>query len=65
MLSELIEKMVAASEEPEILSLYYGSDIATGEAEELSEALEERFPDLDLELHAGGQPLYYFLLAVE
>ncbi len=64
-LSELIEKMVAASEEPEILSLYYGSDIATGEAEELSEALEERFPDLDLELHAGGQPLYYFLLAVE
>ena len=32
---------------------------------DIKEALEERFPDLDLELHAGGQPLYYFLLAVE
>lgn len=62
---ELAEKMAAAHADAEILSLYYGNGMTEAEAGEIAAALEERFPDLELELHPGGQPLYYFLLAVE
>ncbi len=56
-------KMV--TDETALITVYYGSDVTREDAEALSEALEERYPDCDIELQLGGQPLYYYLIAVE
>lgn len=64
-LLSLTEKMVAAAPESEIITLYYGHDLTAAEAEELQNSLSQRFADHQVELYPGGQPLYYFLLAVE
>ncbi|MDK2803110.1 MAG: fatty acid kinase [Peptostreptococcaceae bacterium] len=59
----LIENLV--DEDSEIISLFYGEDINEDEAESLIEELEEAYPDLDIELYHGGQPLYYYIISVE
>ncbi len=56
-------KMV--TDETALITVYYGSDVTREDAEALSEALEEHYPDCDIELQLGGQPLYYYLIAVE
>lgn len=61
----LAEKMVATKDDPELITLYYGEDISIEEAERLQELLAEHFEELDIELFYGGQPLYYFLIAVD
>ncbi len=62
---QLIAKMVGEAEEPELLSLFYGHDVDAEQAEALAGQAAEACPDLDVETHFGGQPLYYFLIAVE
>lgn len=64
-LKDLVSRMAAANEDAELISLFYGNDLSEEEAEELIAPLEEMFPDLAVELYPGGQPLYYFLIAVE
>lgn len=59
----LLEKML--DEDSEIVTLLYGQDIVSDQAEEISAYLEDTYPDLDVELHSGGQPLYYYLISVE
>lgn len=59
----LLEKM--ADEDSELISVYYGQDIAEETAEELTEILEEHFEDCDIETNEGGQPLYYYIVSVE
>ena len=44
---------------------YYGSDVSEERARELGDVLEEKYPDCDVEVQNGGQPLYYYLVAVE
>lgn len=60
---ELIEKLV--DEDSAIITLFYGEDTSEEEAEALRDLLEEKFEDIDVELHYGGQPLYYYLISVE
>ncbi|MDD5969082.1 MAG: DAK2 domain-containing protein [Anaerostipes sp.] len=60
---ELLQTMV--DEDSELISVYYGQDVKEEEAEGLVEALEEEFPDCDVELQEGGQPIYYYVLSVE
>ena len=64
---ELLEKLGDALEElsPEFLSVYYGSDVTEEQARALGDRLEEKYPDCDVEVQNGGQPLYYYLVAVE
>lgn len=62
-LLKLVEQMV--EEDDGILSLYYGSDVTQEQAEEACARIEELYPDLEVELYYGGQPLYYYLLAIE
>ena len=64
-LPELIQHMVEAAEDPELISLFYGNDLTEEEAQALVEPLEEMFPEQSIELYFGGQPLYYFLISVE
>ena len=60
---EMIEKMV--DEDASFISLYAGEDVGDDEAEELEEKLEEAFPDMDVEIMRGEQPIYYYLISVE
>ena len=59
---DLIEKIRSGEE---IITLYYGKDVKEDEAEALAEAVRERFPDCDVEVHYGGQPVYYYYVALE
>ena len=52
-------------EESEIISLYYGADVTEEDAEHLSALLGERYPDCEIELNEGGQPIYYYVVSVE
>ena len=60
---ETVAQMV--DDESEVISIYYGADTEEDEAEELATALEEAYPDCDVELNAGGQPIYYYVISVE
>lgn len=52
-------------EESGVVSLYYGQEVSDEEADTLTEKLTERFPDVEVELNQGGQPIYYYILSVE
>ena len=60
---ECVERMV--NEESSLITVYFGSDVTAEQAQELGDALEEKYPDCDVEVQNGGQPLYYYLVAVE
>ena len=51
--------------ESEIVTVFYGSDVKQEEAEAVAATIQERSPDLIVELHSGGQPVYFYLLSVE
>lgn len=60
---ELLSNMV--TEDNEMITIFYGEDVEEKEAKELSDKLEEVFPECDIELYYGGQPLYYYIFSVE
>lgn len=60
---DIAEKMVG--EDTDLITIYYGSDVAEEDAQKLCDALAEKYDDCDVELQYGGQPLYYYLIAVE
>jgi dihydroxyacetone kinase-like predicted kinase len=62
-LQEMVANMVNA--DTAVITLYYGSDVALAEAQARQEALANSYPDLEVELVRGGQPLYYYIVAVE
>ncbi len=64
---EVTEATVAemVDDESEVISIYYGADTDKAEAEKLAAALEEAYPDCDVELNVGGQPIYYYIISVE
>jgi len=55
----------AITEESEVVSIYYGADTAEEDAKELSAFIEEEFPDCEVEVQDGGQPLYYYIISIE
>ena len=54
-----------ADEDSELLSIYYGSDVEEEKADALVEAVQAAYPDFEVETHAGGQPIYYYILSLE
>ncbi|WP_073992511.1 DAK2 domain-containing protein [Parasporobacterium paucivorans] len=52
-------------ENSEIISIYYGEDVTEKEAGELAARLEDLFPDAEVEVNKGGQPIYYYIISVE
>ena len=52
-------------EDSELISIYYGADVSEEDAESLTAKVEELYPDVDVDTHSGGQPIYYYVLAVE
>ena len=53
------------TEDDGLITIYYGADTKEEDAEALGAEFEEMFPDCDVEVHSGGQPLYYYLISVE
>ena len=53
------------TEDDGLITIYYGADTKEEDAQALGAEMEELFPDCDVEVHMGGQPLYYYLIAVE
>ncbi len=60
---ELLGALV--DEDSELISLYYGEEVSEKDAEEFIARIEEAYPDLDVDAHFGGQPIYYYVMAVE
>ena len=60
---ELTGKMT--EEDSELTSIYYGAEVTEADAEEVSSRLEELYPDYDIEINYGGQPIYYYVISVE
>lgn len=52
-------------EDSELISLYYGEEVSEEDADKFTAQIEERYPDVDVDAHFGGQPIYYYVLAVE
>lgn len=59
----LLEKLKDGTHE--IITLYFGKDVAEEDAEALAAKVSERFPDCDVDYHYGGQPIYYYLVSLE
>ncbi len=59
---KLLEKM---TDDDDIITLYYGEDVSEEDAEAMREKVEAIYPDMDIELVCGGQPIYYYLVSVE
>ncbi len=60
---DLIEKLRYNAHS--LVNLYYGSDVTEEEATALQATLAERYPELDVELFYGGQPIYYYIVSLE
>ncbi|HCX63860.1 MAG TPA: dihydroxyacetone kinase [Eubacteriaceae bacterium] len=60
---DLIDQMT--DDLSELISIYYGQDIEEEKAESTVQSIEEKYEDYDVELHYGGQPLYYYIVSVE
>lgn len=60
---ELLAELV--DDDSELISLYYGEDVSEQDAEKLAAVIEETYPDADVDIHFGGQPIYYYVLSVE
>lgn len=52
-------------EDSGLISIYYGEDVSEETAETFVRTVEELYPDLDVDAHYGGQPIYYYVMAVE
>ena len=60
---EMVDEMV--DEDSTIVSIYFGSDSSEENAEEIAAAIEEKYPDAEVEINDGGQPIYYYVISVE
>ena len=53
------------TDDSELITVFYGEDITEEEGKRIIDVLEERYSDFDIELIYGGQPIYYYLIAIE
>jgi len=60
---EMVDAMI--DEDTAIVSIYFGSDSDEDSANELAAAIEEKYPDVEVEVNDGGQPIYYYVISVE
>ncbi|MBO4515294.1 MAG: DAK2 domain-containing protein, partial [Lachnospiraceae bacterium] len=66
-LTEVVMNTVAAmaDADSELISVYYGADVSEEDAEAIRTKIADAYPNLDVELQNGGQPIYYYLISVE
>ncbi len=59
----MLDKMATA--EAEVVSIYYGKDVTKEDADKIKELVESKYPEVDVELAYGGQPIYYYIISAE
>ena len=60
---QMLDRMI--DEDTEMVSIYFGSESSEDDAAVIAEAIEEKYPDVDVEINDGGQPIYYYVISVE
>jgi hypothetical protein len=65
MVTEMMCDTSKTEEGFELISIYYGEEITDESAETLKNKVAERYPDCDIELQYGGQPIYYYIVSAE
>ena len=60
---DMLEKMM--NDDLELISVYYGDEVDEKDAESLRDRISDRFPQCDVELQFGGQPIYYYIVSAE
>ncbi|MDO5293180.1 MAG: DAK2 domain-containing protein [bacterium] len=60
---QLIDQLM--DEDAELVSIYYGEEVSEEDANAIADAVTEKYPDVDVEVQPGGQPIYYYVLSVE
>ena len=60
---EMMKQII--TDEDELITVYYGADVAEEDAKHIAQEIESQYADCDVEYHNGGQPLYYYLISVE
>lgn len=60
---EMVGQMI--DEDSAIVSIYYGEDVKAEQAEAVGAKIEADHPDVEVEIHFGGQPIYYYVISVE
>ncbi len=60
---DMVAEMV--DEDSAIISIYYGEEVEEAAAQKLGAKIEEQYPDCEVEVHFGGQPIYYYVVSVE
>lgn len=61
--TKMLDSMM--EEHMELISIYYGDEVTEEDAEALKEMIEQSYPDCDVELQYGGQPIYYYIISAE
>lgn len=61
--NETVELMM--DDESELISIYYGEEVTEEAANELGDKFRKEYPDCDVEVYSGGQPIYYYVISVE
>jgi dihydroxyacetone kinase-like predicted kinase len=66
-IADVAERMTdgMVDEDSSLITVYYGEDTKKEDASRLEEVLTEKYPDVDIEVHFGGQPIYYYIISVE
>ncbi len=60
---KMIDKLI--DQESELLSIYYGAEATEEQAMEIADYVEETYPEMEVEVQMGGQPIYYYVISVE
>ena len=61
--TETVDKLM--DEDISLVTLFYGEDVKAEDAEEARQAIEEKYPDIDIDVIEGDQPIYYYILSLE
>ena len=66
-IAETTKAMMAEmmDEDSEIIGVYYGEEVSEEDAQKLGDDLAALYPNAEVEVHAGGQPIYYYVISVE
>ena len=60
---DMLNKMM--NDDLELISIYYGDEVEVSDAEALRDRISEKYPQCDVELQNGGQPIYYYVISAE
>lgn len=65
--SQVVSEMMKAivTDEDALITVYYGAETSESDAQEMGKMIAAEYPDCDVEVRMGGQPLYYYLISVE